>query len=344
MDIPQNYKLGELYEYASGRLLGDNVHQATHAVSATSAVLRFPFVWEHRLHVIAALHNEQQGTNEISQVVANVVADTTNKLNMYLEDYYSVEIMNLEYDNLEESNNEEESTQEGQAHAYVDRFYTSLDLLKALDEMSLYVTGTVMKNRLPKELTITKSSKEIKNMMCGDYKKHGYSYTMANGIRKSYGLACWKDRDIVYCLSNRISTNEQGICYWRSANRIICNNRPKVIETYNSFMGGVDLANMQRLHCNSTIMGQNRWWLKLFFYILDAGTSNALILFKEAMEGKNKDMTIVEFKSKLVESLMGTKIGRIDQPMKMVHKSQRTDSRFLCAYCAFFGENKRTTF
>jgi Transposase IS4 len=34
---------------------------------------------------------------------------------------------------------------------YVDRFYTSLDLLKALDKMSLYVTGKVMKNILPKE-------------------------------------------------------------------------------------------------------------------------------------------------------------------------------------------------
>jgi hypothetical protein len=33
---------------------------------------------------------------------------------------------------------------------------------------------------------------------------------------------------------------------------------------YNKYMGGVDLANMRPLHCNLTIMGQNRWWLKLF--------------------------------------------------------------------------------
>jgi hypothetical protein len=29
-------------------------------------------------------------------------------------------------------------------------------------------------------------------------------------------------------------------------------------------MGGVDLVDMRRLHCNLTIMGQNQWWLKLF--------------------------------------------------------------------------------
>jgi hypothetical protein len=45
---------------------------------------------------------------------------------------------------------------------------------KALDGMSLYVTGTVMKNRVPRKLTIIKSSKEFKNITHGDYKKHVY--------------------------------------------------------------------------------------------------------------------------------------------------------------------------
>jgi hypothetical protein len=37
-----------------------------------------------------------------------------------------------------------------------------------------------------------------------------------------------------------------------------------VVARYNKYMGGVDLADMRPLHCNSTIMNQNRWWLKLF--------------------------------------------------------------------------------
>jgi hypothetical protein len=44
--------------------------------------------------VIAALPNDQQVTNEISPVVADEAADTSNELHSYLEDYYAVEIMN----------------------------------------------------------------------------------------------------------------------------------------------------------------------------------------------------------------------------------------------------------
>ena len=43
---------------------------------------------------------------------------------------------------------------------YIDRFYTSVDLLKELRAMDLYITGTVMKNRVPKEITIAKSSRD----------------------------------------------------------------------------------------------------------------------------------------------------------------------------------------
>ena len=81
--------------------------------------------------------------------------------------------------------------------------------------------------------------------------------------------------------------------------------RPKMIADYNKYMGGVDLADMRRLHCNSTIMGQNRWWLKLFFYLLDVGTSNALVLYKLAKGGDANLMSIVEFKRELVLAFVG---------------------------------------
>ena len=45
---------------------------------------------------------------------------------------------------------------------YIDRFYTSIDLMRELDKMDLYVTGTCMKNRLPKELRMKKTTKNIR--------------------------------------------------------------------------------------------------------------------------------------------------------------------------------------
>jgi Transposase IS4 len=59
---------------------------------------------------------------------------------------------------------------------YVDQFYTSIDLLKALNKMNLYVTGTLMRNRLPKEVIINKSSKEYKEMGRGRFCQHLYQH------------------------------------------------------------------------------------------------------------------------------------------------------------------------
>ena len=47
---------------------------------------------------------------------------------------------------------------------YVDRFYTSLDLLHALEKMKLYVTGTVKANHIPKDLKIVRTSPTFKQL------------------------------------------------------------------------------------------------------------------------------------------------------------------------------------
>ena len=104
------------------------------------------------------------------------------------------------------------------------------------------------------------------------------------------------------------------VCKRRTKDGLVDLTRPLVIQQYNRYMGGVDLADMRRLHCNSTIMGQNRWWLKLFFYLLDVGTSNALVLFKCAKPDA-KGMSIVSFKEKLVEAFMGARLEPVPQPV-----------------------------
>ena len=234
---------------------------------------------------------------------------------------------------------------------YIDRFYTSIDLLKELDKMKLYAVGTCMKNQLPKEVVINKRSNEFRAMQRGDYKYHLYEYKKENNVLWNYGLVCWKDWDIVYALTNCEDTTKKGSCFRRSAHGRICIERPKVIEKYNANMGGVDLADMRRMHCNSTIMGLHRWWLKLFFYLLDVGTSNALVLYREAgiNEGVDHttnqfDINIVEYKKKLILNLVANEIVGIDEPV-VDHRMERIegDSRYQCSYCSLFGEEKRRT-
>jgi hypothetical protein len=119
-------------------------------------------------------------------------------------------------------------------------------------------------------------------------------------------------------------------------------------------MGGVDLADMRHLHCNSTIMGQNRWWLKLFFHFLDVGTSNALVLYNESVKSclqqettTHTPMNIVEFKMKLVEDLVGRSIDNLFDG-KGEGGEQHTPvhieggQRSWCAYCALMSRTRRT--
>ena len=127
---------------------------------------------------------------------------------------------------------------------YVDRFYTSVDLVKELKKMDLYVTGTVMKNRLPADLRIAKTSPTFKGMERGDFKKHRLKYKDEDGKDCFAGLVCWRDRDIVYCLTNDTNTTNTDRCHRRSKNGIVEITRPMVISKYNKYMGGVDVADM----------------------------------------------------------------------------------------------------
>jgi hypothetical protein len=149
----------------------------------------------------------------------------------------------------------------------------------------------------------------------------------------------------VYCLSNNCSNNGVESCFRRSQNGIIQIERPKVIGEYNKYMGGVDLADMRRLHCNSTINGQKRWWLKLFFYLLDVETSNSHILYRLAMSNTDKSSTtLVEFKIMVINVLVGSRITEIPGAVNISHELVHSTQRHSCAYCALFSKKKRTRY
>ena len=238
---------------------------------------------------------------------------------------------------------------------YVDRFYTSVDLMKSLSKiMNLFITGTLMQNQIPKEIRLLKKSPEYRQMKRGDARKAKLIRHKIDNKQLESGIVGWRDRKIVYCLSNDTNNCEFDQCTRRSADGLIRIPRPLSISEYNKYMGGVDLADMRRLHCSSTIMGQNRWWLKLFFYLLDVGTSNSLILHNEHRKKNTRGrpyipMNIVSFKMKLVEGLIEKKIDDLyesadkekEEQHMLVHVVGTT--RFRCAYCSLmFGKSTRT--
>ena len=148
---------------------------------------------------------------------------------------------------------------------YVDRFYTSIDLLKALRDRDLYVTGTVMANRLPKGIKVDKKSAVYRAMKRGDFLKSKFMFMTADGGEAAAGLVSWRDGNMVYCLSNDCNNFESDECRRRVDGGILTVPRPISIARYNKSMGGVDLADQKRMQCSSMIMGIDPWWLKLFF-------------------------------------------------------------------------------
>jgi hypothetical protein len=99
-------------------------------------------------------------------------------------------------------------------------------------------------------------------------------------------------------------------------------------------------------------MGQNHWWLKLFFYLLDVGTSNALVLYNDLLRmrvtnGTYSPMNIVDFKMQLVEGLVGRLIDNESGQDEVVedvpvHIQGGICSR--CAYCALLSRTRRTRY
>ena len=96
---------------------------------------------------------------------------------------------------------------------YIDWFYTSIDLLKELEKMNLYTTETCMKNQIPQELHIAKTSQTFKMMFRGDFKRHCLKFRNSKGEDQFAGLVCWRDRDIVYCIINDTTTKDTDTCH-----------------------------------------------------------------------------------------------------------------------------------
>jgi hypothetical protein len=108
-------------------------------------------------------------------------------------------------------------------------------------------------------------------MARGSFKSHQYTYSNELGHVHEYELVCWKYRDIVYCMSNAANTVDAGSCYPQTNDgiKLIERYATAMIGLYNQHMGGVHLSDIWHMQCNSMLMGQNCWWLRLFsFYLM----------------------------------------------------------------------------
>jgi hypothetical protein len=80
---------------------------------------------------------------------------------------------------------------------YVDHFYTSLDLVKLLADRNLYITGTMLANRIPLAIRTAKTSATFIKMNQGDALKCQVTFRTEQGAKSHAGLVYWWDRNMV---------------------------------------------------------------------------------------------------------------------------------------------------
>ena len=89
-----------------------------------------------------------------------------------------------------------------------------------------------------------------------------------------------KYQDLVYWITYDCNTREADKFFRKTQGGMIYLQRPIVIPQYNKYMGCVELLDIQQLHYNEMDMRLNWRRLKFFFYLIDVGNENDLVLHR----------------------------------------------------------------
>ena len=126
---------------------------------------------------------------------------------------------------------------------------------------------------------------------------------------------------------------------------------PKMVDDYNHFMNGVDIADQLRARF-STQLQSSRTWMPMFYYLLDTAIGNAYILSKH--HRKSKEFKYVRgthraFREALIDELLvqykieptrkyangrHLPVCRLDRP-RAIHETAKTTYCGRCHFCRF---------
>ncbi|KAJ8937358.1 hypothetical protein NQ314_011903 [Rhamnusium bicolor] len=157
-------------------------------------------------------------------------------------------------------------------------------------------------------------------------------------------LVIWKDDRLVTLLSTFAGENPSKSVqrFDRKLKKKMDVNCPFVIREYNRHMGGVDLLD-SNLGPVKILRRSKKWYLRIFYHLLDLTVANSWILYKRVQEQNGKTQkcsTQAKFKTILASTLCligqgpsGVKRGRpssSDVEQKLQNKKKRTRTSPSC--------------
>lgn len=185
---------------------------------------------------------------------------------------------------------------------FFDNYYTSPELIAFLAKEGIQSLGTVNKCRLGKDLKIP-SIKDLKK----DKIQRSYSEQwVANCDNTDIVTVMWYDNKPVVLSSSFVGQEpiETARRYDKKEKRYIQVNCPQIIKTYNQHMGGVDLLD-SFLGKYKIKIRTRKWYLRLFYHLLDVTLINCWLLYRRVGEQQNKPtpMKQKDFKFEVGKSL-----------------------------------------
>lgn len=186
---------------------------------------------------------------------------------------------------------------------FFDNFFSSIPLAKNLLKKSFFSCATIRQTRkfFPKELL-----KSDKAMKAGEHD---------GATDGEITISKWMDRGkkSVCVISTMHSASKTAhVLRTQPTGERKLVQCPEAISDYNKYMGGVDHFD-QLLSSYSISWKSRRWWMRIYYYCLDACVVNSYIIYKTTLNqssDKSKPMSHLEFRSVLASQLIGSYSGR----------------------------------
>jgi len=182
---------------------------------------------------------------------------------------------------------------------FYDNWFSSIPLCLALKNSGYLATGTLRADRMKGCPLPTEK----------DLKKEGRgSHSFRTDANSGITITRWFDNKCVQLISNNVNPETTNkIKRWdrqsRSYVQIDC---PTVVEEYNKYMGGVDLADML-ISLYRTTIKTKRWYLKVLFHCVDIAKVNAWLVYRRHCDQSNvpkkSQLSLLKFTMSIASAL-----------------------------------------
>jgi hypothetical protein len=160
-------------------------------------------------------------------------------------------------------------------HIFCDRYFTSISLIDHMYAKKIHVTGTVMKNQLPREAKSKLTDDKILSAQ-----GRGSSVVISRRDEKVC-VVKWYDKKPIILASSAYAIQPSDQCrrYCKKEKQYIQVQRPSIVKIYNESMGGVDLTDRMMSYYRMKARTK-KWTIRTIFHFIDLVLVNSWIKYR----------------------------------------------------------------